>query len=50
MGKNQSEIESNLKKMKKFGFILFDFSIFFQKNTHLTVIKQRVKWASVVAY
>jgi len=36
------------KKSKFTGVILMKNSIFLQKNIHLTLIKQRVKWTSVV--
>lgn len=47
MEKIQLQIELNFKKIKKFGFILFEFFIFFKKITHLTVVKQWVKWVSL---
>ena len=36
------------KKSKITGVILMENSIFFEKNIHLNLIKQRVKWTSVV--
>jgi len=36
------------KKLKFSGIILMKNGIFFEKNIHLNLIKQRVKWTSVV--
>lgn len=41
-------LEDTSKKSKITGVILMENSIFFKKNIHLNLIKQRVKWTSVV--
>ncbi|OLY43817.1 hypothetical protein PEB0149_012540 [Bartonella apis] len=41
-------MDDKSKKSKITGVILMKNSIFLQKNIHLNLIKQRVKWTSVV--
>jgi len=41
-------VDDTLKKSKITGVILMKNSIFFKKNIHLNLIKQRVKWILVV--
>ena len=41
-------MDDTSKKSKITGVILMKNSIFFEKNIHLNLIKQRVKWTSVV--
>ena len=41
-------MDDKSKKLKFTGVILMKNSIFFKKNIHLNLIKQRVKWTSVV--
>jgi len=44
----RKSLEDTSKKSKFTGVILMENSIFLQKNIHLNLIKQRVKWTSVV--
>jgi len=44
----RKSLEARQKKSKITGVILMKNSIFLQKNIHLNLIKQRVKWTSVV--
>ena len=44
----RENVDDTLKKSKITGVILMKNSIFFEKNIHLNLIKQRVKWISVV--
>ena len=44
----RKSLEDTSKKSKIAGVILMKNGIFFKKNIHLNLIKQRVKWTSVV--
>ena len=44
----RENVDDTSKKSKITGVILMENSIFFKKNIHLKLIKQRVKWISVV--